>query len=103
MHQAFLALLILERKQGDRAAYTGQAIQHFQAAQEVYTQEQYPDEWANVQTGLLAAYRDRDQADQPLQLTYPQFYEQELGCRQAFRAACSRSTRSSPIFHTSRT
>ena len=60
MHQAFLAMLILERKQVKRAAYTGQAIQHFQAAQEVYTQEKYParmGKYSNWIAGSLSGAR----------------------------------------------
>ena len=81
-----LATIYIDRKRGERAEYTEQAIHHCQQALEVFTRDHYPEEWDMVQEALAIAYRERNRDDKDLKaslvdsppiLTYPQFYNEE--------------------------
>ena len=53
MHEILLALLIFDRKSGDPAEYREQAIYHYKQALEVFTPNEFPEEWARVQEALV--------------------------------------------------
>jgi len=88
--QIYLGSAYQDRIRGERAENIDRAIRHLEQALEVFTRDNYPEQWTKVQEGLAIVYRERNRdeytatvspMDSSPSLTYRQFYNEESQLR----------------------